>query len=207
MAHMTMSLVYLLMVVYMNAQFQKARVEASVVQHQKNHQRYKNSWSNKYKKFREAFPHLTPLQHQSNGNCRCTSRPSIQKRYNDAYQVLRVRVVREMINKSFTRNGKLPQFLILEYKLQITAVFKGRGLSVNKFILAQTFNDPDLCGLRLRVGQLYLLNLDDPSKRSGASFWKKGWYELYQCQYNYEWTKINASDLRFLLARSKWLIS
>lgn len=154
-------------------------------------------------KIEDAIPFLEPIHHQTKGRCRCLTYPSIQKRYNEAYQVVRARVIREWSNGEFTFNGRLPQNMIMEYRLQITAVFKGRGLKKNAYLRAQTFRDPNMCGLRLRVGQLYLLNLDDPSRRSAGSFWKKGYYELHQCQFNYQWTKINAKDIRFLIARSK----
>lgn len=179
-------------------------VEGTVVHIGQNKAIKLNSSSEENANFNNAIPFLQPLQHQTVGRCKCLRHPTIKKRYDEAFQVVRVRVIREWTNGQFTRGGRLPQFTILEYKLQITAIFKGRGLPKNSFILAQTFQDPNLCGLRLRLGELYLLNLDDPSRRSAASFWKKNWYELYQCQYNYQWTKIDAKDIRFLIARSKW---
>lgn len=151
----------------------------------------------------EDNPHLVPIQHARQTRCICPHRPSFEMRFRRSYSVVRVKVIRETVNYDFTMGGLLKRFIIFEYQLLVTGLFKGSHPRNRSFFYAQAFKHDDLCGLRLSVGKQYLLNLDDPKKHSSGSFRKPGFFELDRCQFHFLWTKLSWSQQRYLLARAK----
>lgn len=85
------------------------------------------------------------------------------------------------------------------YALYTYKVFKGS--SPGAVFYAQAFENLNYCGVRLRTGQTYMLNLADPSRVSAASHWTRGYFVLEACQSHYNWRALTSKQQQFLYSR------
>lgn len=140
------------------------------------------------------------------GRCSCpkaAGSQSIEARYRSSFVVVRAKVIRWTEDRQFTRNGAIPQFLIRNYILQSTGLYKGRWPVAGKVFQAQGFVHGDACGLKLKIGRQYLFNLDDPKKISPGNTWRKGIFVLTRCKNHYGWLALDSKQKSFLLRRAK----
>lgn len=158
------------------------------------------------KLLKKLEPHLESAMRNGAGRCKCrtsSSTRSIESRYRSAFIVVRAKVLRWTESKQFTRNGAIPQFLVRNYILKATGLYKGSRPSSGTIFQAQGFTHGDSCGLKLEVGRQYLFNMDNPKQRSHSNIWRKGIFVINRCQNHYGWRSLSKEQLRFFLLRSK----
>lgn len=150
---------------------------------------------------------VAPVQHGARlpgvllrwkGNCRCSS-PDFKQSVQSAYAVVRVHVTWSGNIRRLSKTDR--RLLIKGYKLKVSQSFSRRGPKKNEVFYAEAFDNVDFCGVRLSMGQSYLLNLADPSKRSAGSHWPKGIYVLDACQMHFGWSGLQAWQQSYLWSR------
>lgn len=130
--------------------------------------------------------------------CKCPSM-SFESRFHRAHSVLRVLVLHVYESCRFCPNHFDRRKAIRLYRLLVQRRLKGpRRRSI---ITVQAFANPDYCGVRLRRGYSYMINLDSPHLISRASHWLPGRAVLNACQGHWAWRGLSLDKLRFLNSR------
>lgn len=134
------------------------------------------------------------------GGCRCPARSDDFKR-----QFLRAHiVVRAFVLSQFTSCHLCPKPSDRRNAVRVYAMYtykQFKGPKAGSVFYAQAFDNIRYCGVRLRTGQTYMLNLADPRKISRASHWTPGWFVLQACQSHYNWAALNGKQQAFLYNR------
>lgn len=132
--------------------------------------------------------------------CRCpTSSANFNQQYYKAYKVVRAYVLSNYISCDLCESIGSRKNAVRVYQLYTSKVFKGS--SPGTVFYAQAFENTNFCGVRLREGDTYMLNLADPKRISAASHWKKGRYVLDACQSHYNWKSLSRRQQQFLYSR------
>lgn len=138
---------------------------------------------------------------RSGAGCRC---PRSSANFNHQYYKAH-KVVKGFVLSQFTschlcdgprnRGNAVRVYVIYTYKLF-------RGSTPGAVFYAQAFENLNFCGVRLRTGGTYMLNLADPRRISAASHWTRGWFVLEACQSHYNWRSLNNKQQQFLYSRT-----
>lgn len=121
---------------------------------------------------------------------------------------------------TYTRAGRIPQFAMREYVLDVRRVLKGSSISsissspgslphtkakvdtevdadadtkMVAEVVVQAFAHDDACGLWLAVGKTYILFLHDPGTRSASSVWTRGAFVADRCDRPLLWVDPDVS--------------
>lgn len=133
-------------------------------------------------KVRQApiFKRLTKTKGGQPNGCNCGARKHKAGVTPTAIAV-RALVIRSKGSNEHTRGGRIPQFLIRWYVLQVTKRIRGNWHVLGGFFQAQGFVHDDACGLRLKTGTEYILHLDHPKDIPPGLFWRAGIFVIGQC--------------------------
>lgn len=134
------------------------------------------------------------------GRCRCPARSNDFKRQFLSAHI----VVRAFVLSQFTSCHLCPQPSDRRNAIRVYALYtykQFKGPRAGSVFYAQAFDNIRYCGVRLRTGQAYMLNLANPKKISSASHWTPGWFVLQACQSHYNWAALNGKQQAFLYNR------
>lgn len=144
------------------------------------------------------------LYRSSAGPNRCKCRAlSFEQQFRNSYVVLKAKVIKFTDDQQHASKGKVLQYTIRNYILERMEVFKSVGKAPGRLFHAQAFIQSDLCGVKLQVGEQYLLNLSNPSTIYKASAWRSGAFVLSSCQQHQNYNSLSGGQLRFL-RNEKW---
>lgn len=129
--------------------------------------------------------------------CLCP-KSNFYKRYFASFTVLKVKVLRILEVCGPPHRTRRSPFQLLEYLVYVNAVFKGPKWRTSNLIRVRAFTSGDLCGLRLRRNEMYLLSFDDPRRYSKAGSIPRGTFALTRCQLPQQWYSLSFEKLKFL---------
>eukprot|EP00177_Eucheuma_denticulatum_P000557 GFKZ01001000.1.p1 GENE.GFKZ01001000.1~~GFKZ01001000.1.p1 ORF type:complete len:161 (+),score=0.58 GFKZ01001000.1:107-589(+) len=133
-------------------------------------------------------------------NCRC---PPESDNFTRQYYKAHI-VVRAYVLSQFSSCHLCPRPADRRNAVRVYALYtfrKYRGPHPGSVFYAQSFENTRYCGVRLRTGESYMLNLANPRDTSAASHWTQGWYVLEACQSHYNWAALNRRQQAFLNSR------
>lgn len=137
---------------------------------------------------------------RSGRGCRCPrSSNDFDRQYYKAYRVVKAYVLSNYVSCDLCSKPRDRKYAIRTYRLHTSQVF--RGSYPGGVFYAQALENLSFCGVRLRTGGTYMLNLSDPRRISAASHWKKGQYVLEACQSHYNWRALSTRQQQFLYSR------
>lgn len=132
--------------------------------------------------------------------CKCPKKGSgFVQRFRASHTVVRAYVLQQWTSCHLCSKQTERKKAIRVYAMYTYSVFKSNN--PGEIFYAQSFDNLDFCGVRLKTRETYMLNLDDPRKLSSASHWNKGWYVLDACQAHFNWKALNSQQQKYLFAR------
>lgn len=154
-----------------------------------------------YKNNTAPFEDAVVNKQISIGTCQCPKR-SFDQQYKAAYTVTKATVINERTDCKLCHGGMRNELRIHIYFMRIRYQMKGPNLG--EYFTIQGLAYVNLCGIRLRIGDTYLLMLPNPRLTSLGSFWinPTTWPQVSQCE-TYRFSDLTAEQFRYSQQR-RW---
>lgn len=137
---------------------------------------------------------------RSGAGCRCPrSAANFNRQFYKAHKVVKAVVLSQFTSCHLCDGPSDRANAVRVYALYTYKVFKGS--TPGAVFYSQAFENLNYCGVKLRTGQTYMLNLADPRRISGASHWTRGWFVLEACQSHFNWRALTSKQQQFLYSR------